>query len=99
MNQRLRNQEVTAKPRIIAYAGTFKVEWFGAHVKTECAAGFKAFDDAVKFANTMAVHGAPDKVRMINDVQRRQRNARILRKRMITVAGFDPLNVDGYVEA
>lgn len=81
MSNRLRNQEVTAKPRIVVNGASFKVEWFGSHVKQHCSAGFQTFESAVQFANTMARWGAPEKVREINEQQRNDRHANILLER------------------
>ena len=98
MNQRLRNQEVTAKPRITVNGGSFKVEWWGKVTDQHCVIGVATFGLAVQLATSMA-RGNRDKVEEINDQQRNNRHARILRRHLIAAVGVDPLNVDSVVAA
>lgn len=98
MSQRLRNQPVTVKPRIIVNGGSFKVEWWGKVTDQHCAIRAASFGLAVQLATSMA-HGNRDKVEEINRRQRLARDARILRDRIIALAGVDALNVDADVAA
>jgi hypothetical protein len=54
MSTRLRNQEVTNKPRVIIHGDSFKVEWFGRNIQEHCAIGMPTFESAIKFANKVA---------------------------------------------
>ena len=92
MNQRLRNQEVTAKPRITVNGASFKVEWWGKITDQHCAIGVPTFGLAVQLASSMA-RGNRDKIEQINAERAAQRRARVLRRDMIATLNHDPLAV------
>lgn len=90
--QRLRNQPVTVKPRIIVNGNAFKVERWGAHVKEHVASGFPTFEKAIEHANRVAPLYYRE-ISEINAEQKQQRDARIRRNRLINEFGVDPLDV------
>lgn len=82
MKNRLRNQQVTVKPRIVANDGTFKVEYYGMIVKDHCATGWTTFEQAVEYANRVARRN-PRVIETINRQRAAQRNQRIARRRAV----------------
>ncbi len=74
--QRLRHQPVTVKPRIVANAGTFKVEYFGRIVQEHVAAGYPTFEQAVEYANKVARRN-PHMVEAINAEREAARRRRV----------------------
>lgn len=63
---RLREQQVTVKPRIvITDTARFKVEYYGKFVQDHCGTSFPTFDMAVRHANNVAAR-YPHDVQRIN---------------------------------
>jgi len=54
MSNRLRNQEVTARPRVIVNGGAFKLEWLGHYSGQPVAAGYLTLSDAIDYGNVLA---------------------------------------------
>lgn len=55
MSNRLRNQELTGRPRVIAEAGEYKVQWLGRYSGDNCEYRFGTLGDALGLANQLAV--------------------------------------------
>ena len=54
MSTRLRNQEVTARPRITTDGGTFKLEWLGHHSGQAVAVGYANLVEAIEYGHVLA---------------------------------------------
>lgn len=54
MSTRLRNQEVTARPRIIADAGEYTVQWLGKYTGQFCEFSYPNLGAALSVANNVA---------------------------------------------
>jgi len=54
MNNRLRNQQVTKRPRIVVHDGSYKLEWLGHHSGEPCAVGYKSLADAINYGNVLS---------------------------------------------
>ena len=92
MQQRLRNQPVTVKPRVTVNGGAFKVDYFGPHVKEHCGTGHPTFQAAIEAANRVA-RRYPMRIEVINAERAKQREARLKLKNMREQYGVDPLDV------
>lgn len=55
MSNRLRNQELTGRPRVITEAGEFKVQWVGRYSGSDCEYRLQNFGDAIGLANHLAI--------------------------------------------
>ena len=55
MSNRLRNQELTGRPRVIADAGEYKVQWVGRYSGDKCEYSYPNLGDAINAANNITV--------------------------------------------
>ncbi|MEQ4566223.1 hypothetical protein [Paenarthrobacter sp. CAP02] len=53
MSNRLRNQELTGRPRVIADAGEYKVQWVGKYSGQACEYSYPNFSDAFRAAHNI----------------------------------------------
>uniref|UniRef100_UPI003F494B10 hypothetical protein n=1 Tax=Arthrobacter silvisoli TaxID=2291022 RepID=UPI003F494B10 len=86
MNTRLRNQEVTVKPRIVVNGDSFKVEYFGRITKQQISVGHPTHESALAHANMLARFNKFE-IEPINKQREKERMARILAS-MYAAAGF-----------
>lgn len=92
MSNRLRNQEVTAKPRITVNGGSYSIDWIGAITGEHCGVGHKTFEGAIYAANMMARYNA-EKIREINAIRDLHRHARVRIRYITNHYGVNPLDV------
>lgn len=54
MKNRLRNQEVTKRPRVVVNGHAFKLEWLGNYSGQPVATGFETLGEAIDYGNVLA---------------------------------------------
>lgn len=54
MKNRLRNQEVTKRPRVVVNGDSFKLEWLGHYSGEPCAIGYRTLVEAINYGNVLA---------------------------------------------
>lgn len=54
MSKRLRNQEVTKRPRVIVNGGSYKLEWLGHYSKQTVAVVYPDLGDAIDYGRVLA---------------------------------------------
>ncbi|MDQ0100492.1 hypothetical protein J2T10_000111 [Paenarthrobacter nicotinovorans] len=82
---RLRDQEVTAKPRIVVRSASFDVEYLGKVHGGKCTMPCLSLDDAMEYA-FMVARRSPDEVRAINIRRDQARHIRRAAKLGLSVA-------------
>lgn len=85
MSKRLRDQEVTVKPRIIVRNGGFDVEYLGKTLGKKCVMPTQELSNAVAYSNMVARRN-PDEVRAINTRRDQARHIRRAAKLGLPVA-------------
>jgi len=85
MSTRLRNQEVTVKPKIYMDGATFRVEYYGPITRGHCGTGFPTFEKALEHGNNVARRN-PVLIKTINRKRFWERQARLARKAGMALA-------------
>ena len=55
MSNRLRNTELTTKPRVIVDGGEYKVQWLGNYSGQACEYAYPNLGDAITLATNVAI--------------------------------------------